>query len=172
MNNEEKIKQIEDLKKKLKEMNVDELKAFEQEVIKEAENLGEETSKLEFDMPKENYKEVAEGIRYILNKKSVEWRFTMGMVSMYDFWNPQERQSKIGYAMLDSTLRTIGDMRFTGYSEWASVVAINKYMEGLREAYVDATEKIYDVAAKHNTVLDELKLKDPNFANEMDIQGM
>ena len=95
MNNEEKIKQIEDLKKKLKEMNVDELKAFEQEVIKEAENLDEETSKLEFDMPKENYKEVAEGIRYILNKKSVEWRFTMGMVSMYDF--------------LESTRKTIKD---------------------------------------------------------------
>ena len=172
MNNEEKIKQIDDYKKELKQMDVDALKALEQEIIKEAENLDNETSNLEFDMPKENYKEVAEGIRMILDKKTVEWRFTLGMISMYDFWNPSVRPSKITYPMLDSTLRTIGDMRFTGYSEWAAVVAINKYMEGLREKYVEATEKIYDVAAKHNAVLDELKLKDPNFADEMDVQGM
>ena len=172
MTNEEKIKQIDDFKKKVKDMDVDALKALEQEIIKEAENLDKETSNLEFDMPKENYKEVAQGIRMILDKKTVEWRFTLGMLSMYDFWNPQERQSKITYPMLDSTLRTIGEMRFTGYNEWAAVVAINKYMEGLREKYVDATEKIYDTAAKHNVVLDELKLKDPNFANEMDEQGI
>ena len=167
MTNEEKIKQIDDYKKKVKDLDVEALKKLEQEVIKEAESIDDETSSLEFDMPKENYKEVAEGIRMILDKKTVEWRFTLGMVSMYDFWNPTERQSKITYPMLDSTLRTIGEMRFTGYTEWAAVVAINKYMEGLREKYVDTTEKIYDVAAKHNVILDELKLKDPNFANEM-----
>ena len=170
MNNEEKIKQLDELKKKLKEMSLDELKAYEQEIIKEAEKVDKETSELEFDMPKENYPEVANGIRMILDKKTVEWRFTLGMISMYDFWNPQERQSKISYPMLDSTLRTIGEMRFTGYSEWAAVVVINKYMEDLRQAYVDATEKIYDIAAKHNAVLDELNLKDPNFANEEDVK--
>lgn len=168
MDNLEKIKQLDEIKKKVKAMTVEELKEYEQEVIKEADAIDKETSTLEFDMPKDNYHEVANGIRMILEKKTVEWRFTLGMIAMYDFWNPEERQSKITYPMLDSTLRTIGDMRFTGYSEWAAVVAINKYMDGLREKYIDATEKIYDVAAKHNAVLDELKLKDPSFANEMD----
>ena len=87
---------------------------------------------------------------------------------MYDFWNPQERAANITYPMLDSTLRTLGEMQFTGYNEWAAVVVINKYFEKLRQGYVDATEKIYDIAAQHSAIIDELKIKDPNFANEMD----
>lgn len=168
MDNLEKVKQINEFKASLKDMDVEQLRKLEQEKIKEAEENDEYTSKLEFALPSENYFDVANAIRMILNKKTVEWRFTLGLVSMYDFWNPQERAANITYPMLDSTLRTLGEMQFTGYNEWAAVVVINKYFEKLRQGYVDATEKIYDIAAQHSAIIDELKIKDPNFANEMD----
>jgi len=63
--------------------------------------------------------------------------------------------------MLDATLRTLGEMKFTGYSEWAAVVAINKYFESLHDEYESATEKIYDIASKHNAIIDELGLREP-----------
>lgn len=172
MDNLEKIKQINEFKAKLKDLSAEDLRKLEQEKIKEAEENDEYTSKLEFDIPSDNYFDVANAIRMILNKKTVEWRFTFGMMSMYDFWNPQERAAKISYPMLDSTLRTLGEMQFTGYDEWVAVVIINKYFEKLRQAYVDATEKIYDIAAEHSAIVDELKIKDPNFANEMDNLGI
>lgn len=163
MDNLEKVKQISEFKNSLKEKNLEELKQMEQDIIKKAEEIDKETSNLEFEMPKENYKEAATGIRMMLNKKTVEWRFALGMVAMFDFWDPDVRSKTIKYPMLDSTLRTLGELQFTGYNEWASVVAVNKYFEGLRQQYVDATEKIYDVASQHSAILDELKLKDPTF---------
>lgn len=172
MDNLEKVKQLDEFKKKLKDMDAEELRKLEQETIKEAEETDDITSKTEFDMPADNYFDVANAIRMILNKKTVEWRFTLGLVSMYDFWNPSERAAKISYPMLDSTLRTLGEMQFTGYNEWAAVVAVNKYFENLRQQYLDVTEKIYDIAAKHNAIIDELKIKDPNFANEMNEIGI
>jgi hypothetical protein len=168
MDNLEKVKQISEFKNSLKEKNLEELKQMEQDIIKKAEEIDKETSNLEFEMPKENYKEAATGIRMMLNKKTVEWRFALGMVAMFDFWDPDVRSKTIKYPMLDSTLRTLGELQFTGYNEWASVVAVNKYFEGLRQQYVDATEKIYDIAAQHSAIIDELKIKDPNFANEID----
>jgi hypothetical protein len=163
MDNLEKVKQISEFKNSLKEKNLEELKQMEQDIIKKAEEIDKETSNLEFEMPKENYKEAATGIRMMLNKKTVEWRFALGMVAMFDFWDPDVRSKTIKYPMLDSTLRTLGELQFTGYNEWASVVAVNKYFEGLRQQYVDATEKIYDIASQHSAILDELKLKDPTF---------
>jgi len=172
MDNLEKAKQISEFKASLKDMDVEKLKELEKEIIKEAEDNDEYVAKLEFELPNDNYFDVANAIRMILNKKTVEWRFTLGLVSMYDFWNPQEKAAKITYPMLDSTLRTLGEMQFTGYNEWSAVIVVNKYFEKLREAYVTATEKIYDIASKHSAVIDELKIKDPNFANEMDNMGI
>lgn len=157
----EKRKQLDEFSKKLKEMSVEELHSLEKEIIKEADEVDKTTSATEFDLPKENYKEVAESIQMLLNKQTVEWRFTLGLVSMYEFWSPEKYAKKIPYPMLDATLRTLGDMQFTGYKEWAAVVVVNKYFEPLHNQYVEVTEKTYDVAAKHNAVMDELKLREP-----------
>lgn len=170
MNNAEKAKEISEYKAKLREMELDELKKLEQEVIKEADDTDKKVNTMEFDLPSENYKHVAKCIRAILNKKEVQWQFTLGLISMYDFWDPDTRPKKIVYPMLDGTLRTLGEVKFKGYEEWAAVVAVNKYFEGLRQPYVDATEMIYDVAAKHNAIIDEIKLKDPDFNKQDDIE--
>ncbi len=157
----EKKKQLAEFEKSLKEMSVEELKAKEQELIKEADENDAVLNKKTFNLSTENYKVVAESIRMILNKQTVEWRFTLGMVSMYDFWDPEKFPKTISYPLLDATLRTIGEMKFTGYSEWASVVAINKYFEATHDEYEACTEKIYDIAAQHSAIIDELGLREP-----------
>lgn len=135
----------------------EELEKIEAELIGDADENDVRVSKLEFDLPKENYKEVAEGIRMLLNKQTVQWQYTLGLVGLYDFWNPEKKAKKIPYAQLDAILRTLGQMQFTGYTEWSAVVAINKYFEPLHNAYVDATEATYDIASKHDIVIRKIE---------------
>jgi len=157
----EKQKELDKFAKSLKDKSLEELQKLEQEIIEQADKNGEELGKIEFDMPTENYKEVAESVRYFLNKQSVQWQYTLGMVSMYDFWNPSVQPKKIPYPHLDSILRTLGGLQFTGYKEWAMVVAINKYFEPLQQAYVDATETTYDIASKHDVIMKAMELLNP-----------
>lgn len=147
----------EDFKKSLEGKSVEELKKIEAEVIKECEKIDDEVANTEFDMPVENYSDVAKAIKYFLDKQTVQWQYTLGMVAMYDFWD-EKRPEKIPYAQLDSVLRTIGNLQFTGYNEWAMVVVINKYFEPLREEYTKVTQRIYDAATKHNVVMNMLSL--------------
>lgn len=147
----------EDFKKSLEGKSVEELKKIEVEVIKECEKIDDEVANTEFDMPVENYSDVAKAIKYFLDKQTVQWQYTLGMVAMYDFWD-EKRPEKIPYAQLDSVLRTIGNLQFTGYNEWAMVVVINKYFEPLREEYTKVTQRIYDAATKHNVVMNMLSL--------------
>ena len=161
MDAQKKVEQLKAFEQSLEAKTLEELKALEQEIIKEADDIDKEVSSKEFKLDKTNYAIVAQGIRDLLNKKTVQWQFTLGMVAMYDFWDPKKNPGKVVYPMLDGTLRALGDATFTGYEEWASVVAINKYFEGIRQEYVDTTEKVYDIAAKHNAVIDAINKKTP-----------
>lgn len=163
----EKKKQLAAFEESLKGLSLEELKAKEDEIVKLADENDKALATKEFKLSKDNYKVVADGIRKLLNKQTVEWRFTLGMVSMYDFWNPESFPTVVTYPMLDATLRTLGEMKFTGYDEWAIVVAVNKYFESLHAEYESATEKIYDIASQHNAIIDAMALKDPNAADKM-----
>jgi len=157
MNLEEKQKMLKDYENSLNGKTFEELEKIESQLIAEADENDQRVSKTEFDLPKENYKEVAIAIRKLLNKQTVQWQYTLGLVGLYDFWNPEKKSNKIPYAQLDAILRTLGGMQFTGYDEWAAVVAINKYFEPLHNAYVDATEKTYDIASKHQAVMQKME---------------
>lgn len=161
MDTQKKIEELKAFEQSLEAKTLEELQALEQEIVKEAEEADKEVSSKEFKLDKKNYQTVAQGIRDLLNKKTVQWQFTLGMVAMYDFWDPEKNPGKVLYPMLDGTLRALGDATFTGYEEWASVVAINKYFEGIRQEYIDTTEKVYDIAAKHNAVIDAMNKKTP-----------
>jgi hypothetical protein len=151
---------MEDFKKSLEGKTVEELKKIEQDVIAECEKIDDEVSKTEFDMPQENYSEVAEAVKHFLNEQTVQWQYTLGMIAMYDFWT-DECPKTIPYAQLDSILRTIGSLQFKGYENWCRVVVINKYFEPLREKYVELTQKVYDAASKHQVVMEALGLCTP-----------
>jgi len=158
---EAKKKELEKFENSLKKMSLEELEKLEEEIIAEADKQGEELGKLEFDMPTENYEAVAEAVRKFLNKQSVQWQYTLGLVAMYDFWDPKKRQEKIPYPYLDSILRTLGGLQYTGYEEWAAVVAVNKFFEPLQKAYMEATQETFDIATKHDAVMRALELNSP-----------
>ena len=151
---------FEDFKKSLEGKTLPELQEIEKQIVAEADKIDKEISETTFDLPKENYETVADAIKYFLNKQTVQWQYTLGMVGMYDFWDGKH-QTKIPYAQLDSILRTLGGMQFTGYEEWAKVIAINKFFEGLREQYVEVTQKAYDVATRHQMLMDAMGLNTP-----------
>ena len=161
MDAQKKVEQLKAFEQSLEAKTLEELKALEQEIIKEADDIDKEVSSKEFKLDKTNYAIVAQGIRDLLNKKTVQWQFTLGMVAMYDFCDPKKNPGKVVYPMLDGTLRALGDATFTGYEEWASVVAINKYFEGIRQEYITTTEKVYDMASKHSAVIDAINKKTP-----------
>ena len=160
-NVEAKKKELEKFENSLKKMSLEELEKLEQEVIAEADKQGEELGKMEFDMPSENYEAVAEAVRKFLNKQSVQWQYTLGLVAMYDFWDPKKRPEKIPYPYLDSILRTLGGLQYTGYDEWAAVVAVNKFFEPLQKAYMDATQETFDIATKHDAIMKAMELNSP-----------
>lgn len=162
INLEERKKQLTAYAESLKGKTLDELEKIESALIAEADENDQTVSKLEFDLPKDNYKVVAEGIRMLLNKQTVQWQYTLGLVGLYDFWNPEKRAKKIPFSQLDAILRTLGQMQFTGYNEWAAVVAINKYFEPLHNEYVNATDKTYFIASKHQAVMQAMDaIKNP-----------
>lgn len=156
-----KQQQLKQFAQTLKELTVEQLQEKEQEIIKKADENDKAVGTKEFDLPTENYKIVAEAIQYFLNKQTVEWQFTLGLLSIFEFWDPENYSKKITYPMLDATLRTLGDMKFTGYEEWAKVIAVNKYFESLRTEYEETTETIYDIANQHSAIIDELQLRLP-----------
>ena len=98
INLEERQKQLTEYAESLKGKTLDELEKIESELIAEADENDQTVSKLEFDLPKDNYKVVAEGIRMLLNKQTVQWQYTLGLVGLYDFWNPEKRAKKIPFA--------------------------------------------------------------------------
>ena len=164
MNSEKQLKkkeQLDKFKDSLKPKTLSELQKLEQQIVKEAEETDERVAKTMYDLPTENYEIVAEAVRYFLNKQTVQWQYTLGLVTLYEFWDETNKPEKINHPTLDATLRTLGEMQFTGYEEWARVIAINKYFEPLHEAYAKTTEDVYDIASKHNMIIDEMDLKTP-----------
>lgn len=153
-------KDLHEYRKSLTDKSKEELEKIEKELVDEATKIDKEVAETEYDLPTENYKTVAEAVRYFLDKQSVQWQYSLAMVSMYDFWGDKPAK-KIPYAQLDTILRTLGGMQFTGYKEWAMVVAVNKFFESLRDAYMETTSKVYDVATKHNVVMELLGLNTP-----------
>lgn len=153
-------KEIAEYKKSLEGKTREELLQLEQDIIKEADELDKEIATMEFDLPKKNYSISAEAIRYFLGKQSVQWQFTLAMVGMYDFWT-EKNPGKIPYAQLDAVLNAIGELKFTGYDEWAKVVALNTYLEPVTNKYREVKSKIFEIAAKHSEIQNALGLNSP-----------
>lgn len=157
MDLKEKQEMLKEFEVSLKGKTLEELQKVEATLVADADENDQKISKLEFDLPAENYKFVAEAIRKLLNKQTVQWQYTLGLVGLYDFWNPEKKPKKIPYAQLDAILRTLGQTQFTGYEEWSACVAINKFFEPLHTNYVDATESTYDIASKHDIVIRKIE---------------
>ncbi|MCH5166902.1 MAG: hypothetical protein J1F35_03330 [Erysipelotrichales bacterium] len=162
MTAEEFKKAQEDFRKEIQGKSQKELEALEQEIIKEAEEVDKDLAKAMMKLPKvKNYKEIAEGIRYFLDKQTIQWQYAQAMASMYDFWNPEKAPKEIAYPILHQTLTDLGSMQFTGHDEWNKVIAINNYFEPLRAEYIKLASRPYEVANRHDMVMSALGLGNP-----------
>lgn len=139
-----------------------ELREIEEQIIKESDEYQQKLNTTMFALPAKGYTEVAKAIHMLLDKQTVQWQYTLGIVTMYEFWDEEKRPKEVNYPTLDGTLRTLGALSFTGYPEWKAVLTINDYFEEIREKYVEATNIIYLNAEKHNAVMDKLKIYDEN----------
>lgn len=157
----EKQKQLEAFKASLEGKTVEELKALEVEICKEADEVDNEIKTSTFKLETKGYENAAKAIRYFLNKQKVTWQYTVGLITMYDFWEPSKCPKKISYPVLDATLNTLGSLEFTGYEEWKMVTTVNDYFKTTTEEYRTLTEKVYDVADRHSAILDKIKIYEP-----------
>lgn len=152
----ERVKKMDEFKKTIQNATLDELKQLEQDVIKEADKVNKEVQETKFTLPENNYHETACAIRDLLCKVSVQWQYAQAMVDMFDFWNPDEKPESVVYGLLDATLRQLGQMEFKGIGEWRDVTTVNAYFEPIKEQYIEVSTKIFDVADKHNTILEKM----------------
>ena len=99
---EEIAKQFDDeLEEYVKEVNKIEDRALlldmEQEVMKEQDEVSDYLKKVEYDLPKDvvfdgvkyTVKDIATKIIYFLNKKEVEWQYTLGLYQLVKFWKSE-----------------------------------------------------------------------------------
>lgn len=161
-----KQKELEEYKKSIESKSLEEVLEIEKELIKDADEVTAKVNAHQFKLPTKGYKDAAEAIRYFLNKQSVTWQFTVGLITLYEFWNPATNPKKVQYPLFDGTLRLLGEMKFEGYSEWTKVVCINEYFKDLRDEYSVLTEQIWDNASKHSIICDRLQILDPASANQ------
>jgi len=166
MNQLEKQKELEIYRREIESKSLEEILELEQQLIKEADEINEKISKYQFKLPVKGYKGAAEAIRYFLDKQSVTWQYTVGLIAMYDFWLPSNNPKTVGYPMFDGTLRMLGELKFTGYDEWKRVYIINEYFKDLRDEYQELTQEIWDNASKHNIICDRIQILDPSKANQ------
>lgn len=151
--------------KTLEGLDEAQLRELEQKVIADAEAFEKSLATKMFKLPKKGYEEVATAIQMLLNKQTVQFAYTKGLQVMYEAWDPKNYSSEVNYPTLDSTLRTINQLQFTGYNEWKAATTINDYFTPIQEEYIDLTTTIYLHAEKHNAVMDKLKLFDSTIPN-------
>lgn len=156
----ERAKKLAEFKKSLEGLNEDELKAKEEELVKEADVVNNEVQETVIALPG-SHKAAFKAIRSLLDNVKVNWQFASAMAELYDFWDPSKgKAGDIPYGLLDATLRYLGQLEFTGYDQWKAVSTANEYFEPIKSKYIEVSSKIYDVADKHNAILEKMDAYD------------
>lgn len=161
------------------------LNELEEKIVKEIEDYEKKVSEKTFELAKEvvfdgkkySFNDVVNDILYIINKNEVEYKFTLGLYELYNFWKDlcwkgEDKTAVINYSTLDSTLRVLGQVKFSGYSEWKRILVINEFFKNNHAEYVKINTKQVYFAQQHNIVMDQLQLLkpvDPNTIDETEV---
>lgn len=140
------------------ETQLDEL---EQEIMKEQDEVNDYLRTVQynlcdnivFDGEKYSLNDIAKNIVYFINKREVEWKYTLGLYQLVKFWKSQN-PSVIDYGVYDSTLRILNQNTFKGYQEWKDILACNEYLKNAHESYSKDTSWLIFVSEKHNMIMD------------------
>lgn len=159
MTPEERIKELSDFKKSLTEMTEEQLNELAAKLIEESKALDARVSQTEYTLPSKGQKDAFEAIKYFLNTQKVKWNYALGIITIYEYFD--QAQKTITFAMLDTVLRLLGSLEFTGYTEWKKVSLVNDYFTPVAQDYRDLTDEIYNMGERYAAVDGQLKM----FAN-------
>lgn len=145
--------------------SVEELNKMEESIMKEQDDINSYLKTVQYELPNgvdfddEHYtvKEIANKVIYFVNKKEVEWKYTLGLYQLIKFWKTNN-PSVIDYGVYDSTLRILNQISFQGFSEWRDILACNEYFKSAHESYSKDTSWLIFVSEKHNVILDRMKV--------------
>lgn len=145
--------------------DVETLNKMEQDVIKEQDDVNaylktvqyKLADNVEFDGEKYSVSEIVKAIVYFINKKEVEWKYTLGLYQLVKFWK-SNNPSIIDYGVYDSTLRILNQVAFQGFSEWRDILVCNEYFKTAHESYSKDTSWLIFTSEKHNVILDRMKV--------------
>lgn len=140
---------------------------MEQQLLKDQDEVNNYLKDISYELPKDvvfdgqksTVKDVANKIIYFLNKKEVEWKYTLGLYQLVKFWK-QENPTTITYGAYDSTLRLLNQVSFAGFQEWRDILTVNEYLKSAHESYSKDTSWLVFCAEKHNALMDKLKQLD------------
>ena len=147
--------------------DVNKLNEMEQDIIKEQDDVNAYLKTTQYQLPDgvdfdgEHYtvKDIANKVIYFVNKKEVEWKYTLGLYQLVKFWKVNN-PSIIDYGVYDTTLRMLNQIGFQGFSEWRDILACNEYFKTAHESYSKDTSWLIFVSEKHNVILDRMKALD------------
>lgn len=159
MTPEERIKELSDFKKSLTEMTEEQLRELAAKLVEESKELDGRVSQTEYTLPTKGQKDAFEAIKYFLNTQKVKWNYALGIITIYEYFD--QAQKTISFAMLDTVLRLLGSLEFTGYDEWKKVSLVNDYFTPVAQDYRDLTDEIYNIGERYAAVDGQLKMFAP-----------
>lgn len=159
MTPEERIKELSDFKKSLTEMTEEQLRELAAKLVDESKELDARVSQTEYTLPSKGQKDAFEAIKYFLNTQKVKWNYALGIITIYEYFD--QAQKTITFAMLDTVLRLLGSLEFTGYDEWKKVSLVNDYFTPVAQDYRDLTDEIYNIGERYAAVDGQLKMFAP-----------
>jgi hypothetical protein len=139
---------------------LDQLDTLEEEIMKEQDEVNEYLRTVQYQLPdsavfdgeKYSLNDIAKNIVYFINKREVEWKYTLGLYQLVKFWKSQN-PTVIDYGVYDSTLRILNQNSFKGYQEWKDILACNEYLKSAHESYSKDTSWLIFVSEKHNMIM-------------------
>lgn len=159
MTPEERIKELSDFKKSLVDMTEDQLRELAAKLIEDSKELDARVSKTEYTLPTKGQKDAFEAIKYFLNTQKVKWNYALGIITIYEYFD--QAQKTVTFAMLDTVLRLLGSLEYTGYDEWKRVSLVNDYFTPVAQDYRDLTDEIYNIGERYAAVDGQLKMFEP-----------
>ena len=156
MTPEERVKARSEFKASLANMTKDELDALAAKLTEESKETDTKVANLNYTLENKGQKAAWDAIKTFLDKQSVKWNYALGLITLYEFFD--KSQKEISFAMLDTILRLLGSLEYTGYAEWKMVTTINDYFPPIAADYRDVTDQIYDVAERYALVDSQLKM--------------
>jgi hypothetical protein len=97
----------------------------------------------------------------------VKWSYTLGLKQLVDMWKSEDFK-EINYRVYDTTLRTLDQVSYKGYSEWNDILIINEYLSGCHNDYSLDTGMLVYLSEMHNLVMNRMKAIDPTIDNVPD----